>query len=844
MNTYIRNKLFFFIILFLTLSESCVFALIQHNSNTLINQSFTPQISSGFGHTLAMTNDGRVFSWGRNYTGELGNGLKEDCGIPAELSFFADMKIIFVYAKHNKSCVVTEDGKVFLWGDGQSIPEEVKGFDGKIKEVSLGHTHNLALTVDGRLYSWGSNNAGQLGIGTYDYSDIPVLVSALSEKRVITIAAGSGHSIAFTDDNKAYAWGTNHYINLGVDTDVEKQPTPLEIPSLNGIRVVKAVAERGFSFILTNEGKVYGWGCNAYGVMLGRNRVIPYEIDISTSRIIDISSADHIVVVDENGTVFGWGDDNVGQVTNLGNAAYGGIGITEIGFINEPIIKVSAGELCSTALSRDGNIIVWGSNHTGQHGDATIGNILKQPHRIPLPYNATSISAQGYGGAAAICDGKLFSWGCYDGNLGGYNAVYHWTPTEFNLSDGRIAKKISSLGVTDIIQATDGTLYYRGKWIADRRQSIAIPTPEVISELPDIEVEEFASGDRFVAVLSSDGEVYVGGTNAYNFQDDPNTEPGRFYHLTELSGKNIVSISAGIENILALSQNGDVYTWEGIGFWSKDVADWQTPAPTPFPPYKLEQFSNKAISQVIAGDGFNYAISENGEVYQWYRSIQSMFDNDKINEINLTQTIELIDISVKKVVAGNCSTKAMALDHDGNVYIIGDNLYSDINSYFEDKKIIDIAAGLGVYYVLCDDGNVYGWGNYNYGSLAYIPHYSYSQLDNQLMLEVPNYTNKYDSVSIENLQLSVGTTSQETVCITLTAINIDVSSNEVKLICAVYFEEELISIFFDTVELVAGTSQIKSKDFAKPPIGHQVKLMVWGADNSIIPLSPATTLSY
>ncbi|HRZ80790.1 MAG TPA: hypothetical protein P5044_12335, partial [bacterium] len=65
---------------------------------------------------------GDAYCWGSNITGQLGNGTKEDSLIPVKVSFDAGIKIRSISCGHRHTCALDEDGKVYCWGwnqDGQ-----------------------------------------------------------------------------------------------------------------------------------------------------------------------------------------------------------------------------------------------------------------------------------------------------------------------------------------------------------------------------------------------------------------------------------------------------------------------------------------------------------------------------------------------------------------------------------------------------------------------------------------------------------------------------------------------------------------------------------------------------
>ena len=88
-----------------------------------------------------------------------------------------------------------------------------------IKEIASGDYHMLALTNNGEVYSWGQNYFGQLGIGNFQNSNIPV---NLGLANVIEIAAANFHSFAYSDSTGLYGWGKNDKYQLGDNTKTNR----------------------------------------------------------------------------------------------------------------------------------------------------------------------------------------------------------------------------------------------------------------------------------------------------------------------------------------------------------------------------------------------------------------------------------------------------------------------------------------------------------------------------------------------------------------------------------------------------------------------------------------------
>jgi alpha-tubulin suppressor-like RCC1 family protein len=124
---------------------------------------------------------------------------------------------------------LTRDGDVFSHGIGNFCvaghggskaidkPSILKPLrDKRVVQVACGEHHSLVLTEKGYLYAWGRGFEGQLGLGEVEISSTPSFVKFFHKSSVQSIAAGSVHSMAITDNGKLYTWGEGTSGQLGI----------------------------------------------------------------------------------------------------------------------------------------------------------------------------------------------------------------------------------------------------------------------------------------------------------------------------------------------------------------------------------------------------------------------------------------------------------------------------------------------------------------------------------------------------------------------------------------------------------------------------------------------------
>jgi alpha-tubulin suppressor-like RCC1 family protein/subtilisin-like proprotein convertase family protein len=229
------------------------------------------QISAGGAYSLALRSDGTVWAWGANHSGQLGDDTRSGRHVPAPVPGLSGIRAIAAGARH--SLAIRSDGTVVAWGENESsqlgdgtrddrlTPTVVAGLTDVIL-IDAGDLHTLAVrSVFGftSVWAWGGNAVGQLGDGTRDTRNRPVLVSGLGNASAIS--AGTRHSLAMIN-GFAMAWGRNFDGELGDGTDDDRL-RPVQVAGLFGVRAVTAGNE--FSAAVTFSGAVWAWGSNTRG---------------------------------------------------------------------------------------------------------------------------------------------------------------------------------------------------------------------------------------------------------------------------------------------------------------------------------------------------------------------------------------------------------------------------------------------------------------------------------------------------------------------------------------------------------------------------------------------------
>lgn len=230
------------------------------------------KISTRGDHNLILLSDGTVRSIGYNQYGQLGVGYVDGYigdGYESTWQVLGLTNIIDIAAGHQFSMALDSSGRVYVWGnnkDGQigngssypffTTPQLVTDIS-NIKSISAGHYHALAQNANGIVYGWGRANSGALGETTSEKYYSP---RALSISNVEKIVAGVDNSFFIKKDKTVYACGKNSYGQFG-DGSLDDRT---EISAINITDVVD-VSSNLSTIFLKEDGTAYGCGLNAYG---------------------------------------------------------------------------------------------------------------------------------------------------------------------------------------------------------------------------------------------------------------------------------------------------------------------------------------------------------------------------------------------------------------------------------------------------------------------------------------------------------------------------------------------------------------------------------------------------
>jgi len=253
----------------------------------------------------------------------------------------------------------------------------------KIEGVSAGVCHALAVAQDGRLFSWGDGRHGKLGHGDEQDMCEPAVVQAMrGAARCLVVSAGQSHSVVATDCG-VWTFGCNALRQLGqFGTGWTRQQRCTRVPKrVRGpagwdLPVVSVAAGTSHTLAIDDQGTVYSWGSNDYG-QLGRQCKQPFD-DVApkvvhlprgaVGRRIDVG-AYHSAIVTTRGRLLTCGRGAHGQLGRGAEHRGDEHRLQAVrGGRDNPFVAVSCGANHTLASTADGRLFECGSVGVNEAG--------------------------------------------------------------------------------------------------------------------------------------------------------------------------------------------------------------------------------------------------------------------------------------------------------------------------------------------------------------------------------------------------------------------------------------------------------------------------------------------
>ena len=345
-------------------------------------------LAAGQDYTCALSATGEVKCWGRNSSGQLGDGSTTHRSSPVNVidpaSGTALSGVTALAAFRQHTCALTSAAEVKCWGynaygqlgdnttTAQHAPVSVidpasgTALSG-VTAIGAGDNHSCALTADGEVLCWGRNNYGQLGDNTT--ADSPVPVSVFNLSGVTALGVGATHNCALTAAGDVMCWGLNAYGQLGYNDGSTHSVVPVSVSGLSGVTSV--TAGHSHTCALSNTGEVKCWGHNLFGKLgngSGQDQTTPVSVSNLSEAMLIAAGRHHTCALISTGEVQCWGSNSNGQLgNNTTDDQSTPVSVSGL----SGIAAVAGGFYHTCALTDTGGYKCWGKNTYGQLGNGT-----------------------------------------------------------------------------------------------------------------------------------------------------------------------------------------------------------------------------------------------------------------------------------------------------------------------------------------------------------------------------------------------------------------------------------------------------------------------------------------
>ena len=324
------------------------------------------QIVSGEQHTIAIADDGTLWGWGSNSSGEAGISASSPNHVntPTQIGTATNWTDIDCGSYH--SMALNSDDELYTWGynvNGQlgtgdnSVRNSPTLISGEWKAIGAGFFHSFAITIDGALFGTGNGNDGQLGNNAASSYNQFTAVASGNDWKVAT--GGESFSIALKNDGTMYASGANGNGQFGNGLTTSSDYWVQTTTAITNWEKIDAGVT--YAFGLTDAGFLYSWGNNAYG-QLGHNgttqQVDPQPV---STNIIDFSAGYHSSIWTNGTNIYTAGQNGYFQAQS-GNPDDVIIPNTWTSFTSPTLVTM--GVFSSSVIASNG-LTTWGRNDRG-----------------------------------------------------------------------------------------------------------------------------------------------------------------------------------------------------------------------------------------------------------------------------------------------------------------------------------------------------------------------------------------------------------------------------------------------------------------------------------------------
>jgi alpha-tubulin suppressor-like RCC1 family protein len=293
-------------------------------------------LTAGDEHTCGLNGQGAAYCWGSNEFGQLGSLTNSGTENP------------------NPAPLAVQGGITFT-------------------QLTAGGLHTCGLTGDGTAYCWGVNSIGQLGIevNTDPRHPTPTPTAVNTALRFVRLDAGSEHTCGLTAGGVVYCWGSNQFGQLGIDGNLEPNPTPVQVPA--SVAFAQLATGETYNCALTSEGLAYCWGRNNFGQLGIEDNVLnntpnPVPQPVSGNLVFTsiVAGSVQTCALTSAGAAYCWGSNERGELGSAATYEDSDPNTTPLAVDGNLVFSsLTAGRQFTCGVATSGDGYCWGTNGSG-----------------------------------------------------------------------------------------------------------------------------------------------------------------------------------------------------------------------------------------------------------------------------------------------------------------------------------------------------------------------------------------------------------------------------------------------------------------------------------------------
>jgi alpha-tubulin suppressor-like RCC1 family protein len=609
-------------------------------------------LAVGENHSCGMTITNKLWCWGANADGQIGNGevsTRSSFSETYALPIYTTVVSVSSGGKH--TCLITNDNQIRCWG----LNENGQLGDGTLNEdttprwiddmsstfIQLGAHHSCAIVSTGEIMCWGSNEEGELGNNLTTASSVPVKVHLPDGVTAKEIAAGLSHTCALLDSDEVMCWGNNESGKIGDGTTTNR----LVPTKVNGLRTAPGSGSALASDISHNSAVLTA---SFSTTDVSSHRVLEYGTDETLDGIthsIELghfgkiqhvaAGQHHSCVVITGGHVKCWGDNADGAL-GTGDTVSHSIPTDVVG-LSARARLVAVGRSHSCAVLSNGTLQCWGDNSAGQLGDGTVLTRF-----VPTTADISEVVDVVLGDdftCALQIKGVVSCWGSNDrlqfGAVGESSAI----PVSVSVDNSHTVLGLSASSSRVCAVLSNGTVRCWG-------DGSVVSNPGTFNgPIGDVSVAQ-----HHACAVLRDGSAQCWGSDSHGQLGDGSSDSsGNIVSVDFANGDSVVSVRSGENASCALLATGVVKCW-GDGSTGLTA---QTDSDSVHSPVAVQLLSNTSVLQISLATDHGCALGDQGQVKCWgnnsriQQGIVQAFSGEPVeipSLVDTTMSIAMVDL--------------------------------------------------------------------------------------------------------------------------------------------------------------------------------------------------------